>query len=237
MIKFLYKLSALFFKLHLFFMSWAKNKQKHSLPISEINKEKWYADKVEKTLRYKYELNEKSIVIDVGAYEGDFAAEIFARYQCQIFTFEPVKIYVDILNQRFKQNKNITIIPFGLGHKDAELKITVMDEASSYERKASLHKSGKEELIKIQDVQKFIENQKFNQIDLIKINIEGAEYDLLDKMIENNIHLICRNIQVQFHDFYSDFQNRYNRIITHLEKSHKITYSYPFVWENWALKQ
>jgi FkbM family methyltransferase len=232
----LFKLSGLFFKIHSFFFKWASQKQKHLLPPSELNKEKWYADRVEKILRYDYELNEKSTVLDVGGYEGDFAAEIFARYQSRIFVFEPVKKYISILQNRFKQNNNIHIVPEGLGNLNTELKITVMDEASSYARKASVHKSGKEELIKIYDVKEFMQREDIKQIDLIKINIEGAEYDLLDKIIELHYHTRFKNIQVQFHDFYPNYQVRYKKITDTLKNTHELTYCYPFVWENWKLK-
>ena len=234
--KALFKISALFYKLHLFFLKKASATQLRKLPISEINKRKWYEDNQEKTLRYVYSLDEKSVVMDVGGYEGDFAAEIFARYQSKIYVFEPVAYYIDYLNHRFMKNTSIKIMPYGLGAKNEEVKIYVMEEASSYARNKSIHKQGKEETGSIIDVEKFFNENSIDEVGLIKINIEGGEYDLLDKMIEKSYTKKCKNIQVQFHDFYPDFQRRYDFIKSELNKTHKLTYNYPFVWENWELK-
>jgi FkbM family methyltransferase len=232
----LFKLSGLFYKLHQFFFKKARAKLLPTMPLSEINKESWYKDNKEKTLRYEYPLNSDSTVIDVGGYEGDFASEIFSRYQSCIFVFEPVKRYVNYLNERFSQNNSIKIIPYGLGDKNETLNIHVMEEASSYNRSETIHKKGEEEVISIMDVVDFFNENEIKYIDLIKINIEGGEYDLLDKMIESGYIKICKNIQVQFHDFYPDFQKRYDCIKKELSKTHLITYNYPFVWENWQLK-
>lgn len=232
----LFKLSGLFYKLHQFFFKKARIKQLTNLPLSEINKVKWYNDNKEKFVRYEYPLNPDSIVMDVGGYEGDFASEIFARYQSHIFVFEPVNRYVNFLNNRFKHNSCIKIIPSGLGSKNETLKINVMEEASSYNRAETIHKKGEEEIISIMDVVNFFNENEIKKIDLIKINIEGGEYDLLDKMIEKKYTGVCTNIQVQFHDFYPEFQKRYNHIKNELSKTHSLTYNYPFVWENWQLK-
>ncbi len=231
----LFKISGAFYKLHQFFYKKAKTKMSENLPLSEINKEKWYSDNCEKKLRYEYPLKRDSVVIDVGGYEGDFAAELFSRYLSTVFVFEPVKKYVDYLNKRFSNNQSIKIIPYGLGAKNETLKIHVMDEASSYNRSESIHKKGVEEDILIMDVVNFFNDHEIKQVDLIKINIEGGEYDLLDRMIDNGYIEKCKNLQIQFHDFYPDFQKRYDRIKHELSKTHHLTYNYPFVWENWEI--
>jgi len=48
---------------------------------------------------------------------------------------------------------------------------------------------------------------------------------------------IFKNLQIQFHDFIIDNANeRMENIQTQLAKTHKITYQYKFVWENWEIK-
>ena len=235
--KLIYKLAGVFYHLYRFLSNKGRSIERKFLPVSEINKEKWNADiNNEKKLRYDYDLNDHSTVIDVGGYEGDFASEIYSRYRCTVFVFEPVSKYVTYLSQRFKNNNSIKIIPRGLGAKNESLTINVMDEASSYNRAASIHKKSTEEIISILDALEFIKENNINKVDLIKINIEGAEYDLLDRLIELKYIPACVNLQIQFHDFYPNFQSRYSKIKSELEKTHKLTYSYPFVWENWQLK-
>jgi hypothetical protein len=46
-----------------------------------------------------------------------------------------------------------------------------------------------------------------------------------------------KNIQVQFHDFIiENATERMENIQKQLAKTHKITYQFNFVWENWQLK-
>lgn len=235
--KLLFKISAFFYRIHQFFYQKARAKELVTLPLSEINKGRWYKDGSEKKLRYEYPLNQDSVVIDVGGYEGDFASELFSRYLSTIFVFEPVKKYVNHLNERFAGNHSIKVIPYGLGAKNESIKINVMDEASSYNRTESIHKKGVEEDILIMDVVDFFNTYAIGKVDLIKINIEGGEYDLLDKMIDYGYIKKCKNLQIQFHDFYPDFQKRYDRIKQELSKTHHLTYNYPFVWENWRINE
>jgi hypothetical protein len=67
----------------------------------------------------------------------------------------------------------------------------------------------------------------------MKINIEGAEYCVLESLIDN-IEKIG-GILVQFHkiDFY---QQRYDDIAEELSKTHNLKWRFPFVWEYWEQK-
>jgi hypothetical protein len=70
-------------------------------------------------------------------------------------------------------------------------------------------------------------------IDLLKINIEGGEYELLEHIIEKTLQNKIRNIQVQFHTWIENCEDRRKNIQDILRKTHKLTYNYDFVWENW----
>ena len=50
----------------------------------------WVRDNGDHTLRLDYDLNEDSIVFDVGGYRGDFTSAIFNKYNCNVYVFEPV---------------------------------------------------------------------------------------------------------------------------------------------------
>jgi len=48
---------------------------------------KYYADDGETKLRYAYDLNPDSTVLDLGGYEGQWASNLFSRYLCNIYVF------------------------------------------------------------------------------------------------------------------------------------------------------
>ncbi|HCI56570.1 MAG TPA: hypothetical protein DEW74_00415 [Opitutae bacterium] len=56
--------------------------------------------------------------------------------------------------------------------------------------------------VKCVDLCNFIEHQNI-QINLVKLDIEGAEYDVLLKLIETGIYRKCNNILVETHERYS----------------------------------
>ena len=78
--------------------------------------------------------------------------------------------------------------------------------------------------------------KNISKVDLIKINVEGGEYSLLERMIDKQIIENFKNIQVQFHKFFPNSAQRRNAIRNALSKTHFITYDYPFIWENWQRK-
>ena len=86
-------------------------------------------------------------------------------------------------------------------------------------------------------MQDWINKREINKIALIKINIEGGEYKLLDRLIETNLIEKIENIQVQFHDIEPDSSLKMEKIQEKLRKTHEPTYQYKFVWENWRKKE
>ena len=92
------------------------------------------------------------------------------------------------------------------------------------------------EKVKVRKFVDIIAEHKINRIDLIKINIEGSEFELLQHIIDENLLFKINNIQVQFHHFVPDAIKKRENIISSLKKTHKNDWSYYFVWENWSLK-
>jgi hypothetical protein len=70
-------------------------------------------------------------------------------------------------------------------------------------------------------------------IDLIKINIEGDEFALMNCLLNHNIIDMFDNIQIQFHSFMDNAIEMRNEIQNKLIHTHHLTYNYDFVWENW----
>lgn len=191
----------------------------------------WFRIQGDRTFRLDYDLNEKSLVFDLGGYEGQWASDIFSRYCCFIYVFEPVEEFFKKIEKRFSKNKKIFVYKFGLGRESQNTKISLEKSASS------IFKKRKEKTnIKLVKTIDFLQEKNIKQIDLMKINIEGSEYDLLEYLIETGFVKIIKNIQVQFHDFVPYAEERMKKIQKELQKTHYLTYQYSFVWENWRRK-
>lgn len=209
-------------------------------PLDEVNYSKmtamqarvlpWAAVKGDDNLRVDYDLRPSSLVYDVGGYHGDWAKIIDQRYGCRIKIFEPVKKYVDMLNELFGKNNKIEVFPYGLGGSDRSESIGVDNEASS------VFKPGQNtETIDIKDVSPLV--RKDQQVDLMKMNIEGGEYELLESLIKAKLVANVKSFQIQFHDFVPDAKAKRQYMHEALSKTHHMTFNYPFIWEGWDINE
>lgn len=190
--------------------------------------QKWFSIGGDDSLRVNYPLNENSIVLDLGGHEGTWTQKIFDRYQCNIYVFEPIPNLYKNLVEKFKNNDNIKIFNFGISDQDNEIEISLLNDGSSF-----YINSENKVLAKVISIIRFLKENKLDDIDLIKINIEGDEFPVLKTLIENNMVNVFKNIQVQFHQFIPDSVNKRSWIREKLNLTHKLTYDYEFVWENW----
>ena len=198
-----------------------------------IERTKWYREKGDEKLRLNYKLNEQSIVFDIGGYIGDFANLIYEKYKCNVYIFEPSPTFYKICLERFKNNKKIFCFNYGLSDSENEYLLSNEKEASSI-AKNIIDKNG--EFVKIRKFSEVFEELNINKIDLLKVNIEGSEYNLMPHIIEEKLIERINNIQIQFHIFIADAKEKRDKIINSLEKTHKRDWCYWFVWENWSLK-
>lgn len=196
-----------------------------------IEIKRWRRDDGDNTLRFDYPLNGESVVWDLGGCKGDFAAEIYRRYNCRIFVFEPMPDFFKECAERFAENSKILCLDFGLSDRQGWFNISDNEDASSFVRDAE--STSKAQLRPITEI---FNELRLNKIDLLKINIEGGEYDVLPALIDAGLVDRVQHIQVQFHNFIAGAEQKRGEIRTALAKTHLEIWNYPFVWESWALR-
>jgi FkbM family methyltransferase len=190
----------------------------------------WRAADGDRTLRLEYDLTPESNVIDVGGFEGQWASDIVAMYGCRVEVFEPVPDYAASIERRFARNPQVTVHAAGLAPEDGSITLDVSGDASSHARADA---GGPTITVPLRSVGAVIDALPGQRVDLIKINIEGAEYDLLDHLVDSGLIERIRDVQVQFHTFVPDAETRLARLQTALARTHRTTYQYEFLWENW----
>lgn len=178
----------------------------------------WQTQRLEH-IRYEYDLQATSAVIDLGAYQGEWANEIHARYGCHIIAVEPTE-YI----RGFQHGR---IINKAAGTHNGKMSFGGRCYYSS------IFEPGDHEY-ECFDVNELIESCA--EIDLLKINIEGSEYDLLQHIIGAGLHTRIKNIQVQFHQIEGvPYKLWYEQLSKDLNITHSLTWHYPFCWESWQL--
>ena len=198
------------------------------MKIRPADATQWYADNGDATLRQNYDLNENSIVMDIGARHGDWSAPILEKHNCFMYIFEPWHV-IDGCIVRLAKYEKVFFYQYAASTYDGQIIMGIEDE------EPSVYHENNQVIFNCLDFKKFIKDKEFENIDLVKINIEGGEYELLEDLIKNNLIELFDNIQVQFH-IIEDNEERYENIFKDLSKTHELTWRYPFIWENWKRK-
>ena len=140
-----------------------------------IEVERWFKDKGDETLRLDYPLTSDSVVFDVGGYRGDFAFDINKKYDCTVYIFEPVLEFYQSCVARFANNEKVICFNHGLASVEGQLEIGLADNASSFN---SPYANDKKEIVQLRSIVDFIRELSIEKIDLLKVNIEGGEFDI-----------------------------------------------------------
>lgn len=177
------------------------------------------------SMRYEYPLTPDSEVWDVGAYKGTFAEEIFRRYGCNILCFEP--IFHQALREKFAGNPKIHVSSLGLSNGTHTTHMGVQgDSTGEFSRSEERHVAVLDDVDVLMD----------RRIDLLKLNCEGAEFAILERLLEcKKMHLIDY-LQVQFHTVVPNYQSRWENIRAQLLTTHELMFDAPWCWEGYKLK-
>ena len=177
-------------------------------------------------LRYEYpELDQKSIVLDCGGFEGNFAKIIYAKYGCKVFVFEPI-FYRDI-----PPHADIRVFPIAVGGS-ARMEWFRIQNNSTGMFAGQGQPEQEVAVFPMSDIIRLFHAK----IGLLKLNIEGMEFEALEDLVESGFQGVVRNIQVQFHNVTPLAERRRQVIQERLSITHELTYCADWCWENWKLK-
>ena len=182
----------------------------HLTPKNEINKPV-IQDNLKNHISFLDEdifLNENSVIIDCGANIGDITS-IFAQYGAKIYSFEPTTSTFSILQNRFSKHNNVKCLKKAVWNNNENLNF-YHHELSEYNEihwsnGNSLLKEKKNvnendyEVVEAIDIVEFIKSLNQN-IDLIKIDIEGAEIEVLNHLIDSEVISKLSKILCEVHD-------------------------------------
>jgi len=189
-------------------------------------------------------LTSDSCVLDLGSYKGEFAFKIQEKYNCDVYAYEPIEEFCDAIDS--VNNPKIHVNRFALGENDGTETIVVGGEGTTLEKYDRInnpsHKGNPSKDLKdlpttnIKMVNVVDEMQKYDSIDLMKINTEGSEYEILSSLIESGDIKKVENLHVQFHSFVPDAYVKYEAIKEKLNKTHDVVLDSLWKWTFWKRK-
>ena len=142
------------------------------------------------------------IIINIGAYVGNFAQAILKTHdKYLIYAIEPSPISYKILKKRFKKDKKIITINAAVSDKNGKVpfynaggkKCDSLIKKFTRGKKENVVKT----VVKAITIRSLFEKYKIGKVDLLKINCEGGEYVLFDdcEYLDN-----VKNVCIEFHN-------------------------------------
>ncbi len=202
--------------------------------------ERWFGASHKEMRRYKREggprkrfdfpwLTQDSIVLDVGGFRGDWADGIALRRPGHIHIFEAHPAYAAALAEKYSDRAGVTVHPVALGNASGSFTMSELGDATSAYRD-----EGTQVECRVAEACSYLAQAGIDRIDLMKMNIEGAEYELLEHLESGGLMPRIRTLLVQFHEFGPGDAERRDKVRAVLSHTHKEDWCYPFIWEQWS---
>ncbi|MDO1448845.1 FkbM family methyltransferase [Rhodocytophaga aerolata] len=181
-----------------------------------LSGEKFVLEYLQKTLSQKQCIT----VFDVGANIGTFTREVLATLgeKAQVYCFEPSAYTFKILSKNIGSCPKVKLFNIGLGSTNTDKLLFYNDKgsilASMYERDLSKYNVtlDKQEIVTLEELDSFCNNNKIYNIDFLKLDVEGFEFEVLKgskSMIANRkidrIQFEFGGTQIDSRTFFRDF--------------------------------
>ncbi len=184
-------------------------------------------------LLFDADLRADSVVLDVGAYDGAWAQGIVDRSGARVYAFEPDPTSLRKLHARFPAGSRVTVFEYGLGAADRTVDLGLAGPGSSVHEADGMFGSAR---VEIRDVVGVLDELGIDTVDLLKVNIEGSEYELFDRLIAARRLDRMRYVSVQFHEWHPRAHARRAAIRRALAVHHEQVWCYPWIWELWRVR-
>lgn len=153
-------------------------------------------------------LSPSDIVIDCGANIGE-VTKYLAKFGSTVYAFEPNPFAFEVLESKYSSCKNVHCIQKGVSDKNTVLKLYMHENSDQDEVKWSVGSSflenkgnvlgGKYKEIEVVDFCEFILSLD-SRIKIVKMDIEGVECKVLQKLIDSGVIDKIDHMFVETHD-------------------------------------
>jgi FkbM family methyltransferase len=161
-----------------------------------MNYEEFFVDRIYDLL----EINDLNVVLDVGASVGLWTKYIISRGANKVYCFEPNKKAINHLFKSLEDDKNTFIIDKAIYKERAELEFFVDDSNSITSSLYSIDGHSPSYKVNAITLEDAINLTDSNEVDLIKIDTEGAEFDIISYTPDVVFDRI-NSMLIEYHDF------------------------------------
>jgi FkbM family methyltransferase len=148
-----------------------------------------------------------------------FDIEMIRKFDLCVHAFDPTPKSINWINEKTLSPK-FNFHPYGVASFSGKIEFTLPNNSNFVSGSINdiLNSDGEKIKIPVKDISKIMQDLSHKHIDILKMDIEGAEYDVIDFIIENNISI--KQILVEFHHRFPKIGiNKSKEAIKKLKKS------------------
>ena len=194
-------------------------KNSFHLKIGHKRNYKWYCNTYGGFYVCPDLLNENSVVYSFGIGEDmTFDNAITKIHNCPVYCFDPTPKSINWFKKQ-KENELIHFFEFGISDQNEFVKFYLpknMDHVSGSvinQRNVDINKTV---TVEMESLNRIMDKIGHKHIDVLKMDIEGAEYNVIKNILENDLSITL--ILVEFHDrFFDDGLNMTKQTINMLK--------------------
>ena len=182
--------------------------------------------------RYLYPLTPDSVVMDLGAHVGTWSRLICEKYDCHALAFEPIHEFAERAIHDLAKHPKARVFTLGVGGRTREETWCIKGDMTG-----ATSTGDKKERVNIRDIVEVMDEfgigKVIPRIAVLKINTEGSEYEILERLLDEDLIDYFVNVQVQPHTCVPHAESRWAAICERMKETHRMTFDAPWCWTGW----
>lgn len=170
-------------------------------------------------------------VLVLGGYLGNSISTFRDLYKCNVVAVEPIPEFANTLRELFCLDNSVQVLEFAVSDRNGTLELGIEGESTGNNSNSITSLT-----VPTADISEFL-----SDLDLlpkvVEINIEGGEYECLERLIAAKDIARIETLLIQFHRYELRNEVRKAQIRLDLDKTHVCIFEFPWVWERWDLKK
>ena len=153
---------------------------------------------IEEYKKSGFQINQNDIVLDIGAHIGLFT--LYASQFCTkglIYSFEPMKDNYELLLENIKSNnlEQVKIFNLAVSNSDDPIKLFINNDESGH---SMFSQSSQNLMVDSISLKKIFDDNKIEHCNFLKLDCEGAEYEIIEKLPSTYFEMI-EKIIIEYH--------------------------------------
>lgn len=192
---------------------------------------KWFLFNRDKLI-FDIKLKQEGLVLDIGSYLGEYTERVLGKNPKMTFwLYEPIPSYFNACVNKFKNRENVVVYQTAVSADGRDFQMHI-DGLRSRQGSAASSEGVPVDSISIQEI-----FDSVSEIELLKMNIEGMEYECLEQLIHSNSLIKSKYLLIQFHNFEKESKDRRNALRMDIERDFNNIYTFEWIWELWIRKE